>query len=72
MVNRSCWTPWGSTIATAWSLLAQSIPAVGAGVVRVSGCRWGLVLVDHGVVLLAVAAADGHPQRFGTRLPVAH
>jgi len=36
------------------------------------GCRWGLVLVDHGVALLAVAAAGGHPQRFGTRLPVAH
>jgi hypothetical protein len=36
MVNRSSWTPRSSTIETAWSVLAQSMPAVA----EVWGHRW--------------------------------
>ena len=64
-VNRSSWTPRSSTIATAWSVLAQSMPAVGRAGPTGRSVPSCVVLVDHDGVLLAVAAAGGHPNGSG-------
>ncbi len=50
MVNRSRWMPPGSTTATAWSVLAQSIPR-GRGQPRRLLFGGHVLLVDHELVL---------------------